>query len=149
MTLPGVSLWAAVQEERQRCRERADSEAEGAGSGHENMPVQRILEAELAVEPKTEAYSPMSVESSVSMRTSMASHSGVQGWVGGGRARHPHWSQLCGLFQTNDPVTNICHAADKQLFTLVEWAKRIPHFSDLTLEDQVILLRAGKGVQWP
>ncbi|ERE72855.1 retinoic acid receptor RXR-gamma-like protein [Cricetulus griseus] len=45
--------------------------------------------------------------------------------------------------QTNDPVTNICHAADKQLFTLVEWAKRIPHFSDLTLEDQVILLRAG------
>lgn len=51
------------------------------------------------------------------------------------------------LFQTNDPVTNICHAADKQLFTLVEWAKRIPHFSDLTLEDQVILLRAGKEYQ--
>lgn len=49
------------------------------------------------------------------------------------------------LFQMNDPVTNICHAADKQLFTLVEWAKRIPHFSDLTLEDQVILLRAGEG----
>uniref|UniRef100_A0ACB8F2I6 Uncharacterized protein n=1 Tax=Sphaerodactylus townsendi TaxID=933632 RepID=A0ACB8F2I6_9SAUR len=45
---------------------------------------------------------------------------------------------------TNDPVTNICHAADKQLFTLVEWAKRIPHFSDLTLEDQVILLRADQ-----
>ncbi|XP_054979414.1 retinoic acid receptor RXR-gamma isoform X2 [Sorex araneus] len=96
----------AVQEERQRSRERADGEAEGAG--HENMPVQRILEAELAVEPKTEAYGTLSVESS-----------------------------------TNDPVTNICHAADKQLFTLVEWAKRIPHFSDLTLEDQVILLRAG------
>jgi hypothetical protein len=28
----------------------------------------------------------------------------------------------------------------------VEWAKRIPHFSDLTLEDQVILLRAGKNI---
>lgn len=52
--------------------------------------------------------------------------------------------------QTNDPVTNICHAADKQLFTLVEWAKRIPHFSDLTLEDQVILLRAGNVPEaWP
>ncbi len=48
-----------------------------------------------------------------------------------------------GLLQTNDPVTNICHAADKQLFTLVEWAKRIPNFSDLPLDDQVILLRAG------
>ncbi|GAA6094299.1 retinoic acid receptor RXR-alpha-B isoform X1 [Tachysurus ichikawai] len=45
--------------------------------------------------------------------------------------------------QPNDPVTNICQAADKQLFTLVEWAKRIPHFSDLPLDDQVILLRAG------
>lgn len=40
-------------------------------------------------------------------------------------------------------MTNICQAADKQLFTLVEWAKRIPHFSELTLDDQVILLRAG------
>lgn len=46
--------------------------------------------------------------------------------------------------QENDPVTNICQAADKQLFTLVEWAKRIPHFSELALDDQVILLRAGK-----
>nr|XP_020740890.1 retinoic acid receptor RXR-gamma isoform X2 [Odocoileus virginianus texanus] len=98
----------AVQEERQRSRERAESEAECASSGHEDMPVERILEAELAVEPKTESYGDMNTENS-----------------------------------TNDPVTNICHAADKQLFTLVEWAKRIPHFSDLTLEDQVILLRAG------
>ncbi|NXF23969.1 RXRG protein, partial [Rhodinocichla rosea] len=98
----------AVQEERQRSRERSETEAESTSSGSEDMPVERILEAELAVEPKTEAYSDMGTESS-----------------------------------TNDPVTNICHAADKQLFTLVEWAKRIPHFSDLTLEDQVILLRAG------
>lgn len=43
-----------------------------------------------------------------------------------------------------DTVTNICQAADKQLFTLVEWAKRIPHFTELPLEDQVILLRAGR-----
>ncbi|KAK1329512.1 hypothetical protein QTO34_011704 [Cnephaeus nilssonii] len=43
----------AVQEERQRSRERAESEAECAGGAHEGMPVERILEAELAVEPKT------------------------------------------------------------------------------------------------
>lgn len=42
-------------------------------------------------------------------------------------------------------MTNICQAADKQLFTLVEWAKRIPHFSQLPLDDQVILLRAGEA----
>lgn len=55
----------AVQEERQRSRERAESEAECAGGAHEGMPVERILEAELAVEPKTESYGDMSMESSV------------------------------------------------------------------------------------
>ncbi|XP_044295315.1 retinoic acid receptor RXR-gamma [Varanus komodoensis] len=100
----------AVQEERQRSRDRSENEPESAsssGGGGEDMSVERILEAEMAVEPKTDPYGGTTADS------------------------------------TSDPVTNICHAADKQLFTLVEWAKRIPHFSDLTLEDQVILLRAG------
>lgn len=55
----------AVQEERQRSRERAENEAECANSGHEDMPVERILEAELAVEPKTESYGDMNMENSV------------------------------------------------------------------------------------
>lgn len=50
---------------------------------------------------------------------------------------------MCVCFQPHDAVSNICQTADKQLFALVEWAKRIPHFSELPLEDQVILLRAG------
>ncbi|OCT66166.1 hypothetical protein XELAEV_18042424mg [Xenopus laevis] len=95
----------AVQEERQRGRER-DGEAELSGAINEEMPVEKILEAELAVEQKSD-----------------------QSLEGGG--------------SPSDPVTNICQAADKQLFTLVEWAKRIPHFSELPLDDQVILLRAG------
>ncbi|XP_048845470.1 retinoic acid receptor RXR-gamma-A isoform X2 [Brienomyrus brachyistius] len=98
----------AVQEERQRSKERSDNEVESTSSYNEDMPVEKILDAELAVEPKTEAYMDASPGNS-----------------------------------TNDPVTNICQAADKQLFTLVEWAKRIPHFSELPLDDQVILLRAG------
>lgn len=95
----------AVQEERQRGRER-EGEAEFGGTINEDMPVEKILEAELAVEQKSD-----------------------QSLEGGG--------------SPSDPVTNICQAADKQLFTLVEWAKRIPHFSELGLDDQVILLRAG------
>ncbi|XP_036410114.1 retinoic acid receptor RXR-gamma-A isoform X1 [Megalops cyprinoides] len=98
----------AVQEERQRGREKSDNEVESTSSFNEDMPVEKILDAELAVEPKTETYMDASAGNS-----------------------------------TNDPVTNICQAADKQLFTLVEWAKRIPHFSELPLDDQVILLRAG------
>lgn len=40
-------------------------------------------------------------------------------------------------------VTNLCQATNKQLFQLVEWAKNIPHFTSLPLQDQVLLLRAG------
>ncbi|XP_073714637.1 retinoic acid receptor RXR-beta-A isoform X6 [Misgurnus anguillicaudatus] len=98
----------AVQEERQRNKER-EGEVESTSAANEEMPVEKILEAEMAVEQKTELH--------------------ADGSSGGS--------------SPNDPVTNICQAADKQLFTLVEWAKRIPHFSELSLDDQVILLRAG------
>ncbi|KAI4888750.1 hypothetical protein NFI96_034626 [Prochilodus magdalenae] len=101
----------AVQEERQRAKDRNENEVESTSSANEDMPVEKILEAELAVEPKTETY----IETNLGMPSN----------------------------SPNDPVTNICQAADKQLFTLVEWAKRIPHFSELPLDDQVILLRAG------
>ncbi|XP_066569082.1 retinoic acid receptor RXR-alpha-A isoform X2 [Amia ocellicauda] len=101
----------AVQEERQRSKDRNENEVESTSSANEDMPVEKILEAELAVEPKTETY----IETNLGMPSN----------------------------SPNDPVTNICQAADKQLFTLVEWAKRIPHFSELPLDDQVILLRAG------
>ncbi|XP_069787944.1 retinoic acid receptor RXR-alpha-A isoform X4 [Narcine bancroftii] len=102
---------SAVQEERQRGKDRNENEVESTSSANEDMPVEKIVEAELAVEPKTETY----IDSNLGMGSS----------------------------SPNDPVTNICQAADKQLFTLVEWAKRIPHFSELPLDDQVILLRAG------
>lgn len=98
----------AVQEERQRNKDR-DGDVESTSAVNEEMPVEKILEAEMAVEQKTELH--------------------ADGSSGGS--------------SPNDPVTNICQAADKQLFTLVEWAKRIPHFSELPLDDQVILLRAG------
>uniref|UniRef100_A0A8C8FAY0 Retinoic acid receptor RXR n=1 Tax=Oncorhynchus tshawytscha TaxID=74940 RepID=A0A8C8FAY0_ONCTS len=100
----------AVQEERQRAKERSENEVESTSGVNEDMPVEKVLEAELAVEPKTETY----IETNLGMPSN----------------------------SPNDPVTNICQAADKQLFTLVEWAKRIPHFSELPLDDQVILLRA-------
>ncbi|XP_066222835.1 retinoic acid receptor RXR-alpha isoform X1 [Saccopteryx leptura] len=111
MKREGMLCVSAVQEERQRGKDRNENEVESTSSANEDMPVEKILEAELAVEPKTETY----VEANMGLNPS----------------------------SPNDPVTNICQAADKQLFTLVEWAKRIPHFSELPLDDQVILLRAG------
>ncbi|GAA6084195.1 retinoic acid receptor RXR-alpha-B isoform X1, partial [Tachysurus ichikawai] len=46
----------AVQEERQRAKEKSEAEMELVGCASEDMPVEKILEAELAVEPKTETY---------------------------------------------------------------------------------------------
>ena len=43
-----------MQEERQRGRERGENEVESTSSFNEEMPVDKILDAELAVEPKTE-----------------------------------------------------------------------------------------------
>lgn len=91
----------AVQEERQRTKERDQNEVESTSSFHTDMPIERILEAEKLVECKTE--NPV----------------------------------------LEDDLTNIYEAADKQLFQLVDWAKHIPHFTALPLEDQVLLLRAG------
>ncbi|XP_046676845.1 retinoic acid receptor RXR-alpha-A [Homalodisca vitripennis] len=82
----------AVQEERQRTKERDQIEVESTSSVQTDMPVERILEAEKRVECKTE---------------------------------------------------NMMQATDKQLFQLVEWAKHIPHFTSLPMDDQVLLLRTG------
>lgn len=46
---------AAVQEERQRNKER-DGEVESTSAVNEEMPVEKILEAEMAVEQKTELH---------------------------------------------------------------------------------------------
>ncbi|KAM6472303.1 retinoic acid receptor RXR-beta isoform 1-T1 [Liasis olivaceus] len=129
---PTPCAHAAVQEERQRGKDK-DGEGDLAGGGaNEEMPVEKILEAELAVEQKSD----QSVDGA---GTGGSSVSWGRGAAGSERfLHHPTDTD-----KPNDPVTNICQAADKQLFTLVEWAKRIPHFSELPLDDQVILLRAG------
>ncbi|KAF5306351.1 hypothetical protein FQR65_LT07375 [Abscondita terminalis] len=92
----------AVQEERQRTKERDNSEVESTSNIHTDMSIERILEAEKKADCKNDQ--PVEFENA---------------------------------------VTNICQATNKQLFELVEWAKNIPHFTSLPLQDQVSLLRAG------
>lgn len=92
----------AVQEERQRTKEKNENEVESTSNIHNDMPINKILEAEIQVFPKEET-----------------------------------------IDQEKDAVANICHVADRQLLQLVEWAKHIPHFADLPIPDQVVLLRAG------
>uniref|UniRef100_A0A131YVI1 Retinoid X receptor alpha n=1 Tax=Rhipicephalus appendiculatus TaxID=34631 RepID=A0A131YVI1_RHIAP len=44
---------------------------------------------------------------------------------------------------SRDPVNSMCQAADRQLHELVQWARRIPHFEELPVEDRTALLKAG------
>jgi len=44
-----------------------------------------------------------------------------------------------------DPIRHVCLAADKQLASLAEWAKKLPHFTSLDITDQVVLLQWS----WP
>lgn len=37
----------------------------------------------------------------------------------------------------------MCQMVNKQLYQLVEYARRMPHFSQLQKEDQITLLRSG------
>ncbi|XP_078073723.1 retinoic acid receptor RXR-beta-A isoform X2 [Mustelus asterias] len=125
----------AVQEERQRSRERGE-EVESTSGANEEMPVEKILEAEVAVEQKPELQSDGAGSEVASMDAISQALADVE-------PQATVIRRVITAKKPNDPVTNICQAADKQLFTLVEWAKRIPHFSELPLDDQVILLRAG------
>ncbi|XP_072331350.1 retinoic acid receptor RXR-beta-A isoform X2 [Scyliorhinus torazame] len=125
----------AVQEERQRSRERGE-EVESTSGTNDEMPVEKILEAEVAVEQKPELQSDGSGSEVASMDAISQALADVE-------PQATVIRRVITAKKPNDPVTNICQAADKQLFTLVEWAKRIPHFSELPLDDQVILLRAG------
>lgn len=92
----------AVQEERQRSRERAESEVECASGGHEDMPVERILEAELAVEPKTESYGDMNMENSVCGVRSLSLSRFLDGAAdrqGVYEAQNPLLTVLCSFFR--------------------------------------------------
>lgn len=33
--------------------------------------------------------------------------------------------------------------ASRHLFALIEWARRVPHFAELPLDDQIVLLQTG------
>ncbi|KAK1787453.1 hypothetical protein P4O66_002929 [Electrophorus voltai] len=125
----------AVQEERQRAKDRNENEVESTSGANEDMPVEKILEAELAVEPKTETY----IETNLGVPSNSTEARRRSGVREGQFCVHVHLRVHATKREhstPNDPVTNICQAADKQLFTLVEWAKRIPHFSQLPLDDQ-------------
>jgi Ligand-binding domain of nuclear hormone receptor len=108
-----VCCHTAVQEERQRAKEKGEVEVESTTSANSEMPVEMILEAELAADSQ--------------MDFGAIDAQGSQGY---------------GELSSNSDV--IYQAMDRQLMALVDWAKRIPHFTELQLEDQVTLLRAGK-----
>lgn len=84
-----------MQEERQRGKDRNENEVESTSSANEDMPVEKILEAELAVEPKTETYVDANMglnPNSVSVTPVLMASPGRQGPQGVLLGRRPHLS---------------------------------------------------------
>ena len=94
------------QEERQPDKEE-DEESDSSSGANNDIPVERILQAELAVN--------LQIENCIDLDLDMV--------------------------LLRDPVLSMRQAADRQLFIIVQWAKRIPHFIDLSVGDRIILLR--------
>jgi hypothetical protein len=117
----------AVQEERQRTKEKNDSEVESTSSIQQDMPLDKILEAELRMDSAEQEYADhnRTPQTKDLQNTSLI---------------RPIKDQFV---QSDSISTNFGIVADKQLLQLVEWAKHIPHFSELPTDDQVRLLHAG------
>ncbi|ESO13203.1 hypothetical protein HELRODRAFT_62045 [Helobdella robusta] len=92
----------AVQEERQRARERGQAEAESTTCVGNDMPAEAILDAEMSLEQQLE--------------------------LPGDDTSLPY---------------DFSQAADRIVYAMVDWAKRMPHFTELNPDDQVTLLKTG------
>ena len=124
----------AVQEERQRGKDKNENEVESTSSNgfnHNNndMPIERILDSELRVDSHNQ----------INSDHDPSGFNGLKSPEIDCQLNSPNISPSL----THDPVSNICQAADRQLYQLVEWAKHIPHFTELPVYDQVVLLKAG------
>lgn len=47
------------------------------------------------------------------------------------------------FFYLQGAVSHLCQMVNRQLYQLIEYARRTPHFAQLQREDQITLLRAG------
>jgi hypothetical protein len=113
----------AVQEERQRAKEKGEVEVESTTSANSEMPVELILEAELAADALMDFSADMG----------LGGGSGTTLGYGGN-------GDEAARLEVPDVVYQ---AMERQLTALVDWAKRVPHFVELPLDDQVTLLRVG------
>lgn len=87
----------AVQEERQRTKEKNDNEVESTSNYNHDLLLQQIREAEMRIDIKLR----------------------------------------------KERITDITDAVKQQVAQLFEWARMIPHFSELHLDDQVSLMKSG------
>lgn len=51
--------------------------------------------------------------------------------------------KLTNILMLQGAVSSLCQMANRQLHQLIDYARRMPHFSQLPREDQVMLLRSG------
>ncbi|XP_063376145.1 protein ultraspiracle homolog isoform X1 [Cydia fagiglandana] len=105
----------AVQEERQRAARGAeDAHPSSSVQVSDELSIERLLEMESLVADPSEEYQFLRVGSDTNVP--------------------PRYRV---------PVSSLCQIGNKQIAALVVWARDIPHFGQLVLEDQVALIKAS------
>lgn len=106
----------AVQEERQRgAKAQAKNDEMNPTSSVRDLTIERIMEAEYKNEQSGDKEIPY---------LRVGPNAMIQ-------------------MEYKGAISHYCQIANKHIYQLVEYARRIPHFSQLRREDQVTLLKAG------
>nr|ADO64596.1 ultraspiracle [Spodoptera littoralis] len=104
----------AVQEERQRAARGAEDAHPSSSVQVQELSIERLLEMESLVADPTEEYQFLRVGPD---------------------------SNVPPKFRA--PVSSLCQIGNKQIAALVVWARDIPHFNSLHLEDQMLLIKGS------
>ncbi|XP_067206647.1 retinoic acid receptor RXR-alpha-A-like isoform X2 [Linepithema humile] len=129
-----------VQEEGQRTKERDQSEVESTSNLHADISIERILEAEKRVDCKLKEMNFTAL--AVNIR---AVNIHPVSWCECDQIVWKDQEKMnkCEECYKKNCLTHICHTTVEQLLQIFSWARHIPHFISLPLEDQVCLLKNG------
>lgn len=144
----------AVQEERQRTKERNENEVESTSNGAMGTLSGNINTAPnnsgLPLGPSNAVNSTASLAGSQQAQSAFA-HSGASG-ASQAPTSYSHEALLAAIHEAEmridvrlkrERTGDITAAIRTQIKQMFEWAKAVPHFADLYLEDQCSLVKAG------
>lgn len=138
----------AVQEERQRTKERNENEVESTSNG----AAVGTLAGSINTAPNNNGPVPLGPSNAVNSTASLAGSQQAPHSAPQAPTSYSHEALLAAIHEAEmridvrlkrERTGDITAAIRTQIKQMFEWAKAVPHFADLYLEDQCSLVKAG------